>query len=132
MNYDPFEALYPCVDATFVLDPNEDLLKSAVRYARIRGDWMMADAEVRMALEGHRKVAHDAFIDACHILARNMAKRGEACVRRRPHAGRKGESGFRLGSDHGGHASSHAADLAARARDLSFFPGGKDEVHAAA
>ena len=78
MRYDRFENLYRSVEATSLLELKEDLLKSAVRYARIRVDWMLSDSEGRMALEDHRKIAHNAFIDACNILARNMAKRGES------------------------------------------------------
>ncbi len=53
------------------------LLKSAVRYARLRVDWLMCYAEGRIELDMERTAAHDAFISSCDILSRNMAKSGE-------------------------------------------------------
>ena len=38
----------------------------------------MGSAEARAELETARSSAHDAFIDACNILSRNMAARGES------------------------------------------------------
>lgn len=55
----------------------ESLLKSAVRYARIRVDWLLRDNEQRVDLEAERTSAHNAFISQCDILARNMANVGE-------------------------------------------------------
>jgi hypothetical protein len=55
----------------------ESLLKSAVRYARIRVDWLMSDNEQRADMEAERTSAHNAFISQCDILARNMANVGE-------------------------------------------------------
>ena len=53
------------------------LLKSAVRYARLRVDWLMSDPESRMDIDMERTAAHDAFIASCDILSRNMIKAGE-------------------------------------------------------
>ncbi len=55
----------------------DDLVSYAVRYARIRVDWMMASIEERREMEDLRTRAHNAFIDACEILRRNMEKAGE-------------------------------------------------------
>lgn len=55
----------------------ERLFHSAIRYARIRVDWMLLPLEQRMELEEERTIAHNAFISSCDILARNMAKQGE-------------------------------------------------------
>jgi hypothetical protein len=55
----------------------DDLNAAAVRYARIRTDWQLADQDRRRALDDERSRAHDVFIDCCHILARNMEKFGE-------------------------------------------------------
>lgn len=54
-----------------------DLIKSAIRYARIRADWQFVDQNERSARSMERTFAHNAFIDSCNILARNMAKEGE-------------------------------------------------------
>jgi hypothetical protein len=53
-----------------------ELLQLALGYARRRADWRMADLETRKAADAARTAAHDAFIDACNILSRNLAKRG--------------------------------------------------------
>ncbi len=54
----------------------QDLLRAAVRYARARTDWAVADREGRQGLDAPRRIMHDAFIDACNILSRNVAARG--------------------------------------------------------
>ncbi len=54
----------------------QDLFQSAIRYARIRTDWMMAGIEERNAMDASRTAAHDAFIDACNIVSRNAIRQG--------------------------------------------------------
>lgn len=58
----------------------QDLLQSAIRYARIRTDWMMATIEDRNAMDTSRTAAHDAFIDACNIVSRNATKQGRTTL----------------------------------------------------
>ena len=53
------------------------LLKSAVRYSRIRVDWSFSDREQRNELDAERTASHNAFISTCDILSRNMLKSGE-------------------------------------------------------
>jgi len=53
------------------------LVKSAVRYARLRVDWLLSDQEGRNELEAERTASHNAFISTCDILSRNMLKSGE-------------------------------------------------------
>ena len=48
------------------------LIESAVRYARIRTDWKLADVHDRMVMDENRTQAHDAFIASCDILARHL------------------------------------------------------------
>lgn len=55
----------------------ERLIHSAIRYARIRVDWMLLPLEKRLELEEERTIAHNAFISSCDILDRNMATQGE-------------------------------------------------------
>lgn len=55
----------------------DSFLKSAVRYARIRVDWLMSDLETKVDMEAERTAAHNAFISQCDILARNMTNAGE-------------------------------------------------------
>ena len=56
----------------------DQLYHAAARYAGLRVDWALADPAERAALDGPRKSAHDAFIDHCNILSRNMAACGES------------------------------------------------------
>jgi hypothetical protein len=53
------------------------LLKSAVRYSRLRVDWYFSDLELRNEMDEERTIAHNAFISACDILSRNMKAVGE-------------------------------------------------------
>ncbi len=53
------------------------LLKSAVRYSRLRVDWLLSDQEERNELEAERTASHNAFISTCDILSRNMLNSGE-------------------------------------------------------
>ena len=48
------------------------LIRSAIRYSRLRVDWYLSDQQARMELEMERSIAHNAFISACDILSRNM------------------------------------------------------------
>jgi len=53
------------------------LLKSAIRYSRLRVDWYFSDQEQRIEMDEERTIAHNAFISACDILSRNMKAAGE-------------------------------------------------------
>ena len=55
----------------------DDLLRRAIRYAHLRAERFLADLDARKAMDGTRTRAHDAFIDACNILSREMTKAGE-------------------------------------------------------
>jgi len=53
------------------------LLATAVRYARLRVEWQLAGVNERAELDVTRTAAHNALIDACNILSRNMRKHDE-------------------------------------------------------
>jgi hypothetical protein len=55
----------------------EQLVRVAVRYARLRTDWQLAPVEERQEMDAARTRAHDTFIDACNILSRAVQKAGE-------------------------------------------------------
>lgn len=48
------------------------LIKSAVRYARLRTDWWLADRQNRIRMDRERTRSHDAFIGGCNGLARHL------------------------------------------------------------
>jgi hypothetical protein len=51
--------------------------RKALDYAHIRATWAFLSTEERLEKDRGRTLAHNAFIDACNILSRNMAKAGE-------------------------------------------------------
>ena len=55
----------------------DDLVGAAVKYARMRTDWVLSSANERREMDEARSRAHTAFIDCCNILSRNMANSGE-------------------------------------------------------
>lgn len=65
------------IEATKFTDLKLELYKYAVKYARIRVDWYFAYEEKRREMDISRTLAHNAFIDSCNILSRNMAAIGE-------------------------------------------------------
>ena len=56
---------------------HHDILLCAVRYARLRTDWRLADPDERRTMDGTRTAAHNTLIDALNILSRAMIKAGE-------------------------------------------------------
>lgn len=56
----------------------ENLLIRVVQYARMRTDWDLASLDARVEMDRSRRVAHNALIDACNIMSRNMDKQGHS------------------------------------------------------
>lgn len=54
-----------------------DFVEKAISYAHIRAKWPLLDIEERRNLDSSRTISHNAFIDSCNILSRNMAHGGE-------------------------------------------------------
>jgi hypothetical protein len=84
-----------------------DFLLLAVRYARTRTDWRLADRETRLGMDGARTAAHNALIDACNILSRACAKVGRPTEWRR----RLGDDRKEIG-DFACHVHAHLGILA--------------------
>lgn len=61
----------------------QSLILCAVRYARLRTDWRLANPEDRRAMDSARTAAHNALIDAANILSRATVKAGEDAAWRR-------------------------------------------------
>ncbi len=79
----PMEDLVRAAEATTFHGLLDQMRRAAARYAALRTEWALGSAEARTELEAARSSAHDAFIDACNILSRNMAARGESIEWRR-------------------------------------------------
>ncbi len=77
MNYNDALNIYTAIKDTSLLKLKSDLIKSAVRYSRLRVEWRLIDLEGRKNLNQERTFAHNAFIDSCNILSSEMAKVGE-------------------------------------------------------
>ncbi len=67
MDFQITHRLYGQIETTRLVGHKRDLL-IAVRYARLRTDWQLADMDQRREMERHRAAAHDALIDACNII----------------------------------------------------------------
>ncbi len=64
------------IQEPLLVELRQDFLDKAVRYARIRTDWELADLAGRHDLDEYRKRTHDALIDACNILSCAMVEQG--------------------------------------------------------
>lgn len=81
MDYALATNLFSEIESTHFADDDlvrcrEDFVAAAVRYARKRVDWQLADVEGQMEMERSRRAAHETFIDSCNVLARSMSKKG--------------------------------------------------------
>jgi len=76
MKYDTAIAILATI-RTRETELHRDMLLCAVRYARLRTDWRLADPDERRTLDPTRTAAHNAFIDTVNILTRAMHKAGE-------------------------------------------------------
>ena len=77
MTFEEAKQVFESMEASSLVPLRRDLVMAAVRYAGMRVEWALADPDARRAMDPARTAAHDAFIDACNILSRNMAKAGE-------------------------------------------------------
>ena len=75
MDWDRACGIYRQIMEAELEDPyglRKDLIQRAIRYSRIRVDWSVSSRDIRDRMGGGRSAAHDAFIDACNILSRQM------------------------------------------------------------
>lgn len=77
MDYEIAKLILKQLVTTKLEDLKNDLIQKAVRYARIRTDYQLTPSESRNEIGALRTIAHNAFIDSCNILSRNMADNGE-------------------------------------------------------
>ena len=77
MNTETAHNIYQVVFRTNQSDLKEDLIKSAIRYSHIRAQWSISNRKKRIEMDSERTRAHNAFIDNCNILSRNMIKNDE-------------------------------------------------------
>src|SRR4051794_30341713 len=77
MDLETVTGIYRTIGASQWIDLRQDLVDVAIRDARARVDWLLADPAKQQEMGHDRTVTHNALIVACDILARNMAKSGE-------------------------------------------------------
>ena len=77
MDLSEARSIFQEIQATKFKGLADDLVKAAVRYARIRTDYQLAPADRRREMDERRSRAHNVLIDCCNILSRNMNKNGE-------------------------------------------------------
>ena len=80
MDFQTSKTVYAAIRASRHADLRKQLVDAAVRYARIRTDYRLADPATRAEMEDGRTRAHNVLIDACNILARAMQRDGEDVV----------------------------------------------------
>lgn len=77
MTFDDAREVLVLIESTSLEKYRINLVASAVRYARLRTDWAVSPPEARLDMDNTRTAAHEAFIDDCNILSRNMRTHGE-------------------------------------------------------
>ena len=77
MDYEIAENILKQIVTTKLEDLKNDLIQKAVKYARLRVDWQLTPGDSRNEIGSLRTKAHNAFIDSCNILSRNMADNDE-------------------------------------------------------
>lgn len=77
LKYENAYKAYLCINESKLLILKDSLFKSAMRYANIRAEWSFIDLEQRKEQDIERTAAHNRFIDACNIMARNMRNNNE-------------------------------------------------------
>lgn len=77
MDYESAMEIWREIRASKLSDLRQDLIELAVRYARIRVDYLLADIERQRIIGSERSACHNALISSCDILARNMIHGGE-------------------------------------------------------
>lgn len=69
--------LFDQISNTSLQALKNDLINYSVEYSRIRVDWYLAGEVEKDQMEDLRRAKHNAFIDSCNILSREMIKKGE-------------------------------------------------------
>jgi len=77
MNLDMAKDIYDKIQACKNQHLKEYFVSSAIRYARLRVDWLMSEGEERLRLDEIRRSAHNALISALDSLSRNLGEDGE-------------------------------------------------------
>jgi hypothetical protein len=58
-------------------EKRRELFCKAVEYAQVRVEWQLSAPDERLKMEERRRSVHNAFIEACDAMCRNMQAEGE-------------------------------------------------------
>jgi len=76
-NIELFEKIFAELQKSKEKELVNELILYAIRYAQIRVDWILSDEKKKLEIDNSRTKSHDAFIDSCNILSRQMEKLSE-------------------------------------------------------
>lgn len=77
MTFEKSLSIFEKINSTKLKKLKEDLFETAISYARIRTDWYFMTNEEKASNEELRTRTHNALIDACNILSREMIRANE-------------------------------------------------------
>jgi len=77
MTFEKAQSIFEAIQETTSRQLLDDLVHSAIRYARVRTDWNLQSENERASSLLSRATAHNALIDSCNILSRAMNDAGE-------------------------------------------------------
>jgi hypothetical protein len=72
MDYEEALGIWQIIRGSSLVDERQEFVDLAVRYARMRVDYFLAEPEKQRWLGADRAACHNALICACDILARRM------------------------------------------------------------
>lgn len=69
--------IYEIISSSKFKSLSDKLIRSAANYAQIRVTWYFSSFDEKIEIDTERTLAHEALIDSCNALARNMKASGE-------------------------------------------------------
>ena len=77
MTHQTATQIFESIEESQLSGLKRDVYQAAVRYARCRAEWRIANPEERVNMDAARTRSHDALIDSFKILRRAQARAGE-------------------------------------------------------
>lgn len=77
MDIEEANHIYEIISSSKFKSLSDKLVKSAANYAQIRVTWYFSNLDEKIEIDKERTLAHEALIDSCNALARNMKASGE-------------------------------------------------------
>jgi hypothetical protein len=74
MTIEKAKVIFQKINNSRLINLKNELFECAIRYANIRADWYLMTDDEKRNNEDLRTRTHNALIDACNILSREMIK----------------------------------------------------------